>query len=151
VLSPALKRSLLAILQAVPRTCGWCRTRWSCATVALELQARRGLVVSAETVRRWLHGLGGEGERAKLVGKDDAPQRVEKLARIRYTFEQLRAGRALCFADELDISLLPKVGSQWMPKGAQVEVLTPGTTEKRYLAGALALTTGPTQHCVWYR
>src|SRR5262249_7047539 len=151
VLSPALKRSLLAILQAVPRTCGWCRTRWSCATVALELQARRGVVGSAETVRRWLHVLGWEWKRAKLVAKDDAPQRVEKLARIRYTFEQLRAGRALCFADELDISLLPKVGSQWMPKGAQVEVLTPGTTEKRYLAGPCPPTPAPAKQCWWYR
>ena len=62
------------------------------------------------------------------------PQRVEKLARIRLAFEQLRAGVALFFADELDISLLPKVGYQWMPKGEQVEVLTPGTNEKRYLA-----------------
>jgi len=151
VLSPALKRSLLAILKAVPRTCGWCRTRWSCATVALELQARRGLVVSAETVRRWRHALGWEWKRAKLVAKDDDPQRVEKLARIRSAFEQLRAGMALCFADELDISLLPQVGYQWMPKGVQVEVLTPGTNEKRYLAGALDITTGTTQHCVWYR
>src|SRR5262245_23513898 len=41
-LSPTLSRSVLAILQAAPRACGWCRTRWSCATVALELQARRG-------------------------------------------------------------------------------------------------------------
>ena len=70
------------------------------------------------------------------------PQRVEKLARIRLAFEQLRAGVALFFADELDISLLPKVGYQWMPKGEQVEVMTPGTNEKRYLAGALDLTTG---------
>jgi transposase len=151
VLSPALKRSVLAILQAVPHACGWCRTRWSCATVALELQARRGLVVSAETVRRWLHEMGWVWKRAKLVAKDDDPQRVEKLARIRYTFEQLRAGMALLFADELDIALLPKVGYQWMPKGAQVEILTPGTNEKRYLAGALDIATGTTQHCVWYR
>jgi hypothetical protein len=119
--------------------------------VALELQARRGLGVSAETVRRWLHALGWEWKRAKLGAKDDDPQRVEKLARIRYAVERLRAGRALCFADELDLSLLPKVGYQWMPKGAQVEVLTPGTNEKRYLAGALDITTGATQHCVWYR
>lgn len=150
-LSPTLRRSVLAILQAAPRACGWCRTRWSCATVALELRARRGAVVSAETVRRWLHALGWEWKRAKLVAKDDDPQRVEKLARIRSTFEQLRAGMALFFADELDISLLPKVGYQWMPKGAQVEVPTPGTNEKRYLAGALDITTGTTQHCVWYR
>lgn len=150
-LSPTLRRSVLAILQTAPRACGWCRTRWSCATVALELQARRGGAVSAETVRRWLPALGWEWKRAKLVAKDDDPQRVEKLARIRYAFEEVRAGMALFFADELDISLLPKVGSQWMPKGAQVEVLTPGTNEKRSLAGALDITTGSTQHCVWYR
>ena len=151
VWGPALKRSVLAILHAVPRACGWCRTRWSCATIALELQARRGLVVSAETVRRGLHALDWEWKRAQLVAKDNDPQRVEKLARIRLAFEQLRAGAALFFADELDISLLPKVGYQWMPKGAQVEVMTPGTNEKRYLAGALNIRTGTTQHCVWYR
>jgi transposase len=150
VLSPSLKRSVLAIVQAVPRACGWCRTRWSCATVALEVQARRGIMVSAETVRRWRHELGWEGKRAKLVAKDDDPQRVAKLARIRWAFEQLRAGMALFFADELDISLLPKVGYQWMPKGAQVEVLTPGTNEKRYLAGALNVSTGTLTHRVWY-
>jgi transposase len=66
-------------------------------------------------------------------------------------FEQLRAGVALFFTDELDINLLPKLGYQWMPKGEQVEVLTPGTNEKRYLAGALDLTTGTITQCVWYR
>jgi len=150
-LAPTLRRSVLAILPSVPRLCGWCRTRWSCATIALELQARRGVVVSGETVRRWLPELGWVWKRAKLHAKDDDPQRVEKLARIRYAFEQLRAGVALFFADELDISLLSKVGYQWMPKGEQVEVMTPGTNEKRHLAGALNITTGTIAHCVWYR
>jgi transposase len=151
VLSPALQRSVLAILHAVPRACGWCRTRWSCATIALELQARRGIAVSAETVRRWRHELDWVWKRAKLAAKDDDPQRVEKLARIRYAVEQVRVGTALFFTDELDISLLPKVGYQWMPKGTQVEVMTPGTNEKRYLAGALNITTGTIAQCVWYR
>jgi transposase len=102
-------------------------------------------------MRHWLHELGWEWKRAKLRAKDDDPERVEKLARIRLAFEQLRAGAALFFADELDINLLPKVGYQWMPKGTQVEVLTPGTNEKRYLAGALDITTGTITHCVWYR
>jgi transposase len=151
VLSPALKRSVVAILHSVPRLCGWCRTRWSCATIALELQARRGLEVSAETVRRWLHALDWVWKRAKLRAKDEDPQRVEKLARIRLACERLRAGAALFFADELDLNLLPKVGSQWMPQGTQVEIMTPGTNEKRYLAGALDITTGTIAHCVWYR
>jgi len=90
-------------------------------------------------------------EAGQAVAKDDAPQRVEKLARIRLACEQVRAGVALFFADELDINLLPKVGYQWMPKGAQVGILTPGTNEKRYLAGALDVSTGTIQHCVWYR
>jgi len=151
ILTPSLKRSVVALLKTPPRAYGWCRTRWSCAALALEVQARRGIRVSAETGRRWLHELGWEWKRAKVVAKDDDPQRVEKLARIRYAFEQLRAGAALFFADELDISLLPKVGYQWRPKGEQVEVLTPGTNEKRYLAGALDVTTGTIAHCVWYR
>lgn len=151
LLTPSLKRSVQALLKTAPRALGWCRTRWSCATLAVEVQMRRGIAVSAETMRHWLHELGWEWKRAKLTAKDDDPERVEKLARIRLAFEQLRAGMALFFADELDINLLPKVGYQWMPKGEQVEVLTPGTNEKRYLAGALDITTGTITHCVWYR
>jgi transposase len=150
-LTPSLKRSVQALLKTAPRAYGWCRTRWSCATLAVEVQVRRGVAVSAETMRHWLHELGWEWKRAKVAAKDDDPQRVEKLARIRRAYEQLRAGTALFFADELDINLLPKLGYQWMPKGKQVEVLTPGTNEKRYLAGALDITTGTISHCVWYR
>jgi transposase len=151
LLTPSLKRSVLALLKTAPRALGWCRTRWSCATLAVELQVRRGIAVSAETMRHWLHELGWEWKRAKVVAKDDDPERVTKLARIRLACEQLRVGAALFFADELAINLLPKVGYQWMPKGEQVEVMTPGTNEKRYLAGALDLTTGTITHCVWYR
>jgi len=151
VLTPTLQRSLLALLGTVPWACGWCRTRWSCATLALELQVRRGVQVSAETVRRWLHDLGWVWKRAKLAAKDDDPQRVEKLARIRSTWEHLPARAALFFADELDINLLPKVGYQWMPKGEQLEVLTPGTNEKRYLAGALDMRRGTLVQRVWWR
>ena len=53
VLIPWLLRSLGAVLKAAPRTYGWCRTRWSCATLAATLQAKHGIAVSAETVRRW--------------------------------------------------------------------------------------------------
>jgi transposase len=142
VLLPTLRRSLLALLKAPPRAYGWCRTRWSCTTLALTLQTKRGVVVSAETMRRWLHELGWVWKRAKLVAKDDNPHRIERLARIRFVYEQLRLWEAMVFADELDIHLLPKVGSAWMPKGTQVEVMTPGQNQKHYLAGALEPTTG---------
>jgi putative transposase len=148
VLVPTLRRSLLALLKAPPRASGWCRTRWSCATLAATFQAKRGLTVSAETMRRWVHEVGWVWKRAKLVATDDDPHRVVRLARLRFVYEQLRLCEALVFADELAMHLLPKVGYAWMPQGTQVEVMTPGTNEKHYLAGALELATGTLHHTV---
>lgn len=151
VLTLSLQRSVLALLKAVPQTYGWCRTRWSCATLALTWQTKRGITVSAETMRRWLHELGWVWKRAKLVAKDDDPHRVARLARIRWVFEQLTFCEAMVFADELDIHLLPKVGCAWMPKGSQLEVMTPGQNQKHYLAGALDLAPGTLRHCLGAR
>jgi putative transposase len=148
VLLPTLRRSLLALLKVPPRAYGWCRTRWSCATLALTWQAKRGVTVSAETMRRWLHEIGWVWKRAQLVAKDDDPQRVDRLARIRFVYEQLPWGEAMVCADELDIHLLPKVGCAWMPQGTQLAVMTPGQNQKHYLAGALDLATGSLLHCV---
>jgi putative transposase len=148
VLRPWLKRTLRALLKSTPRAYGWCRTRWSCATLAMELKVKHGLEVSTWTVRRWLHEMDWVWKRAKLVAKDDDPQRVERLAQIRWHAEQLQAHEVMVFADELDIHLLPKGGAAWMPKGSQLEVMTPGQNQKHYLAGALDLTTGTLHHCV---
>lgn len=148
VLIPWLLRSLGAVLKAAPRTYGWCRTRWSCATLAATLPAKHGIEVSAETVRRWLHEIGWVWKRAKLVAKDDDPHRIERLARIRFHHENLQAHEMMVFADELDIPLLPKVGAAWMPQGTQVEIMTPGKNEKHSLAGALHLTTGQVLYCL---
>jgi transposase len=150
-LTPTCRRSLLALLKKAPSRYGWCRTRWSCAALAETLALRRGWRVSAETVRRWLHALDWVWKRTKLAAKDNDPDRVPKLARIRLLWERLRPRQALLFADELDIQLLPKSGYQWTPRGTQVEVMTPGKNEKRYLAGAWDLRTGRVHHCVWAR
>jgi putative transposase len=150
-LSPSLCRSLLALLKKAPSAYGWCRTRWSCATLALQLQVQRGIEVSSSTMRRWLHRLGWVWKRAQLVARDDDPERIEKLARIRHTRETLEKRAVLLFADELDIHLLPKVGYQWMPQGETVKLLTPGQNQKHYLAGALDLNTGRIVHCTGFR
>jgi len=138
----SLKRSLRALLKRAPQAFGWCRVRWSCACLAAELQARRGVALSQETVRRWLHEAGYVWKRARHVARDDDPERIMKLARIRHLCETLPRKASLFFADELDIHLLPKLGCEWMPRGTQVEVMTPGTNRKSYLAGALSFATG---------
>src|SRR5262245_10117057 len=151
VLMPWLTRSLGALLQAAPYAYGWCRTRWSCATLAATLQAKHGIEGSAETVRRWLHEFGWVWKRAKLVAKDDDPHRIERLARMRFHHDHLQAQEVMVLADELDIYLLPKIGAAWMLQGTQAEVMTPGTNEKHYRAGPLHLTTGKVLYCLGAR
>jgi len=148
---PSLWRSLLSMLKRAPATFGWCRTRWSCATLAAELKARRGVTVSPEKVRRWLHELGYVWKRARHAAPDSDPERIGKLARIRHIIEHLRPSEVLFFIDELDIHLLPKIGYEWMLKGTQTEVMTPGTNKKQYLAGALDYLTGKIVHVVGER
>jgi len=148
-LTPTRQRSLLALLKRAPSVYGWYRTRWSCATLAETLGQTRAWRVSAETVRRWLHALDWRWKRTKLAAKDNDPDRIPKLARIRLLWEGLRPRQALLFADELDVQLLPKSGYQWMPKGTQAEVMTPGKNEKRYLAGAWDTRTGQVHQRVW--
>ncbi len=148
---PSLQRSLLAILKCAPATFGWCRTRWSCATLAAQLKARRAVVVSQEKVRRWLQQLGYVWKRSRHVAPDNDPERVAKLARIRHLIEHLRPSEMLFFIDELDIHLLPKIGYEWMLRGTQTEVMTPGTNQKRYLAGALNFLSGKITHVLGER
>jgi len=138
----AWQRSLLALLKRTPHAYGWCRTRWSCATLSLQLAAQRRYTVSREAIRRTLHQLGYAWKRARHAARDSDPDRVSKLTRIRHLCETLPANAALFFADELDIHLLPKLGSEWMLRGTQTEVMTPGTNQKNYLAGALNHLTG---------
>ena len=147
----SLKRSLVALLKRAPQAFGWCRVRWSCACLAAELKTRRNVSLSQETVRRWLHELGYVWKRARHVARDDDPERIAKLARIRQLIEHLLPTEALLFADELDIHLLPKLGCEWMRRGTQREIMTPGTNRKNYLAGALNFATGKVLHLVGER
>jgi hypothetical protein len=110
--------------------------------LALTRQAKRGITVSAETVRRGLHELDWGWKRATLVAQDDDPHRGERLARSRLVYERLPRWEAMVFAAALESHVRPTVGYAWMPQGPQVEVMTPGTHEQPSLAGALDLATG---------
>jgi transposase len=49
----------------------------------------------------------------------------------------LPKGHVAVYEDEVDIHLNPKIGFDWMVRGQQKEVVTPGRNQKRYLAGAM--------------
>src|SRR4029453_16635906 len=88
-----------------------------------------------ETVRRWLRDADLVWRRPRPVIPPRDPDREQKLAALGPLLRNLPADETAVFMDEVDVNLNPKVGCMWMRKGEQAAVETPGTNEKRYLAG----------------
>lgn len=125
-----------------PEDFGYFRSRWSCETLAEVLAWETGESRSAEAVRRGLHRLGFVWRRPRPVLGPVDPKRAQKLAKIQDLLRCLPADETAVFQDEVDIHLNPKIGSCWMPRGQQAEVVTPGQNVKRHLAGSLVWRTG---------
>lgn len=58
-----------------------------------------------------------------------------RIREIRRLLASLPKGHVAVYEDEVDIHLNPKIGLDWMVRGQQKEVVTPGQNQKRYLAG----------------
>jgi transposase len=125
-----------------PRHFGVLRSRWTCATVALALHSRYGLDVSRETVRRWLRRGDMVYRRPRPVLGPRDQQRVAKLAALRQLVAQLPPDETVVWQDEADINTNPEIGRMWMRRGRQAKVPTPGTNQKRYVAGSIHWRTG---------
>ena len=130
------------VVQKTPRDFGFLRSRWSCGTLVLLLWEQQHINVSVETVRRHLarEQLVWRRPRPVLGPKD--PEYEQKLRTIRQLLAHLPEDETAVFQDEVDIHANPKIGSMWMRRGQQAEVLTPGTNVKRHLAGSLHWRTG---------
>jgi putative transposase len=128
--------------QHSPRDFGFLRSRWTCALVVVLLGRWYQLVVSDETVRRWLHRAELVWRRPRPVVHRPDPQRQAKLRALRRLMSALPADQTAVFQDEVDVNLNPKIGSMWMRRGQQAEVETPGDNAKRYLAGSINWRTG---------
>ena len=130
------------LLDKTPEDFGYFRSRWSCETLAEVLAWQKGVHVSAETVRRSLHRVDFVWRRPRpVLGRKD-PDYDRKLQKIHALLENLPPDETAAFQDEVDVNLNPKIGSCWMPRGEQAEVVTPGDNVKRHLAGSLVWRTG---------
>jgi putative transposase len=126
----------------LPKDFGFLRSRWTCATLALLLWGRHRLDVSPETVRRWLHRGDMVYRRPRpTVGPRDE-QREAKLARLRWLLAELPPDETVVWQDEVDINTNPEIGRMWMRRGQQATIPTPGTNDKRYVAGSIHWRTG---------
>src|SRR5215212_10500834 len=130
------------LTEKTPRAFGFFRSRWCCALLALLLWQRYHVSVSRETIRLWLHRHAWVWRRPRpVLGRTD-PDRPAKLQALRQLLRNLPPDETAVFEDEVDLNLNPKIGSMWMPRGEQAEVLTPGDNAKCYLAGSLHWRTG---------
>lgn len=66
----------------------------------------------------------------------------QRLREIQELVDDLPGDEVVVYEDEVDVHLNPKIGVDWMVRGQQKTVLTPGQNQKRYLAGALNAKTG---------
>jgi putative transposase len=130
------------LLSFTPQDFGFFRSRWSCELLALLLREREGVRLSAETVRRGLRRMGFVWRRPRPVVGPRDPEHATKLRQIQRMMAQLPSDETVVFQDEVDVHLNPKIGSCWMVRGEQTEVITPGNNEKRHLAGSLHWRTG---------
>ena len=64
------------------------------------------------------------------------------MATINEALGRCSADHPVFYEDEVDIHLNPKLGADWMLRGQQKKVATPGQNRKHYLAGALHAGTG---------
>jgi putative transposase len=130
------------VINKLPRDFGFLRSRWTCGTLALLLWSRHDLEVSPETVRRWLHWGDMVYRRPRpTVGPRDE-QREAKLERLRQLLAELPPDETVVWEDEADINTNPEIGRMWMRRGQQSEIPTPGTNDKRYIAGSIHWRTG---------
>jgi putative transposase len=130
------------VLTLSPVDFRFARSRWSCEAAAVVLREDDRVIVGRETVRRWLRDADLVWRRPRPTIRPKDPDRERKLRVLRAMLKELPADETAVFMDEVDVNLNPKVGCMWMRRGQQAAVETPGTNEKRYLAGSIHWRTG---------
>jgi transposase len=135
---------LFVIVPNTPRKYGYRRPTWTQELLILVLHKRMGIRISRATMSRLLKRLSIRLGRPKpIVGCPwKRRRRTRRLREIEGLLQNIPKDEEFLYVDEVDIHLNPKIGPDWMLRGTQKTVLTPGKNQKRYLAGALNARTG---------
>lgn len=143
-----LDDGFLSILWEVVESCPldhrWKRPTWTREMLVETMKSRTGVAVSVSTMSVALAKIGARRGRPKPMVESTWSKRAKnkRLREIQELLDDLPDDEVAVYEDEVDIHLNPKIGLDWMTRGQQKEVLTPGKNEKRYLAGAINAKTG---------
>ncbi|ECK5920952.1 IS630 family transposase, partial [Salmonella enterica] len=130
------------LVQRSPKDFGWLRSRWSTELLVLVINRLFDVTLHRSTLHRYLRQADMVWRRAAPTLKIKDPHYEEKRLVIDQALAQEQTAHPVFYQDEVDIDLNPKIGADWMPKGQQKRIATPGQNQKHYLAGALHSGTG---------
>jgi transposase len=127
-----------------PQDHGYRRPTWTQELLCLVMKQNTDIGISPSRMCRLLKRLQIRLGRPKpIVGCPwKKPRKTRRLRQLERLIEELPNDEVVVYLDEVDIHLNPKIGPDYMLRGIQKTVLTPGKNEKRYLAGALNAKTG---------
>jgi transposase len=138
------RQRVVEVLRRTPEDFGWARPTWTRELLCLQMTREGEPCVGVSTMGRVLAHVGARLGMPKPVvqcpWKRDARER--RLAELRALEAGASAEEPVLYSDEIDIHLNPKIGRDWMLRGQQRHIVTPGKNEKFYLAGALDVRTG---------
>jgi transposase len=137
-----LEERYLAILHDVvagsPQDYGYPRPTWTRELLVKVMEELTGVRVHAGTMSRALQAIRARLGRPRPVVGCPWPEarRRRAISMIRRAIQSLLPCEAAVYLDEVDIHLNPKIGPDWMNRGQQKQVVTPGCNVKRYICGA---------------
>ena len=136
------------IVRSRPSDYGWRRPTWTRELLVETLARKTGIRIHVSTMSRALAKI--EARRGKPRPRVGCPwhpaAKTRRLNELRTLVGTLSRHEALVYEDEVDIHLNPKIGLDWMGKGQQKDVMTPGKNVKRYFAAAMD---AATERLVW--
>jgi transposase len=136
------------VVRRTPQQYGWRRPTWTRELLVETMVRQTGVRVHVTTMSRALALVEARRGRPRpTVGCPWAKAaKTRRLNALRHLLATLPRAQVAVYEDEVDIHLNPKIGLDWMGRGQQKEVVTPGKNVKRYLAGALD---ARTRRLVW--
>ena len=136
-----------------PQDHGYRRPTWTQELLLLVMEEITGVRISQSRMSRLLRELEIRlGWPKPVVGCPwKKARRTRRLRDLERLIETLPKDEVVVYLDEVDIDLNPKIGRDYMLRGTQKYVLTPGKNQKRYLSGAMDPKTGRLTWVDWER
>jgi transposase len=127
------------VVAGSPPDHGWRRPTWTRELLVATLFAKTRIKIHVATMSIALHRIGARRGRPKPTVRCPWPEsrKRRRLHEIQRLVAELPKNEVALYEDEVDIHLNPTIGWDWMLRGQQKEVPTPGRNVKRYLAGAV--------------